>query len=144
PFENPPGIDAGLTVGIGNAERVAHQTPGRDGLAHLIDRGNRMLGRQLNKSLPVRVRERAATDEQRASPALHERCKGGLEVALALDVENDDLLPDCLRRHLQGVPPRCQECPGRRAWQSWPRWVLAGAAGPIASSPPRWRESSRR
>ena len=40
--------------------------------------------------------ERAGTDEQRTSPALDERCKGCLDVAIAADIENDELLPDAL------------------------------------------------
>ena len=46
------------------------------------------------------VHERAGTDEQRTGPALDERCKGGLDVAVAADIENDELLPDRLRRGL--------------------------------------------
>src|SRR6516165_10267426 len=98
--EYPPSIDAGLPVGIGHAGRVAHYAAGRDELAHGIDRRNPISSRQLDKPLPVGGRERAATDEQRASPALHERCKGTLEVTLTLDLENDELLPDGLRRGL--------------------------------------------
>ena len=32
-LENPPGVDAGLAIGIGNAGSVAHQAAGHDGLA---------------------------------------------------------------------------------------------------------------
>ena len=46
------------------------------------------------------VQERAGTDEQRTSPALDERCKGCLDVAVVADIENDELLPDRLRRGL--------------------------------------------
>src|SRR5262249_50321382 len=92
PFKNSSGIDARLAVGMGNGGRVAHQAASRDGLAHLIDRRNPMLGRQRNKPLPVGVRERAATDEQGVSSALHECCKGCLDIAVAFDVEDDELL----------------------------------------------------
>src|SRR4029077_11672930 len=44
-FENTGGINAGLTVCIGNAGRVAHQTAGSDIIAQVIDRGNSMSSR---------------------------------------------------------------------------------------------------
>ena len=31
---------------------------------------------------------------QRASPTLDERCKGGLDFAVAADIEDDELLPN--------------------------------------------------
>ena len=46
------------------------------------------------------VHERARADEQGASPALDERCEGCLDVAIAADIENDELLPERLRRGL--------------------------------------------
>ena len=63
-------------------------------LALAIARRQRMASRQRDESFPMGVHERAGTDEQRASPALDERCKGGLDVAVAADIENDELLPD--------------------------------------------------
>src|SRR5215217_2687610 len=44
-FEDASGINAGLTVCIGNAGRVAHQTACHDIIAQDIDRGNSMSGR---------------------------------------------------------------------------------------------------
>src|SRR5205807_5482412 len=41
-----PGINAGLTVCIGNAGPVAHQAAGCDVVAQDIDRGNPVSGRQ--------------------------------------------------------------------------------------------------
>jgi hypothetical protein len=48
--------------------------------------------------------ERARTDEQRTNPALDERCKGCLDVAVAAGIENNELLPDRKRRGLLCVP----------------------------------------
>ena len=59
-----------------------------------------MASRQRDDSFPIGEQERAGTDEQRTSPALDERCKGCLDVAVAADIENDELLPDRLRRGL--------------------------------------------
>jgi hypothetical protein len=36
----------------------------------------------------------------RAGPALHERCKGCLDIAVAAGIEKDQLLPEPLRRGL--------------------------------------------
>ena len=103
-FEDASSINAGLAVGIGDAGRVAHQTTGRDKLAQVIDRGNRMPGRQRDNPFPMREHERAGTAEQRTSPTLDQRCKGGLNVAVAADIENDELLPDRARRGLNLFP----------------------------------------
>src|SRR6516225_12354957 len=44
--------------------------------------------------------ERPGADEQRASPAFDERCKRGLDIGIAARVDDDELLPDRLRRAL--------------------------------------------
>jgi hypothetical protein len=44
--------------------------------------------------------EGSGTDVQRACPALDEGCEGRLDVAIAADIENGQLPPDCLRRRL--------------------------------------------
>src|SRR5262249_57777405 len=44
--------------------------------------------------------ERPGADEQRASPAFDERCKRGLDISIAARVDDDELLPDRLRRAL--------------------------------------------
>ena len=52
-LENPPGVDAGLAIGIGNAGPVAHQAAGHDGLALGIDRRQRMASRQRDDPFPI-------------------------------------------------------------------------------------------
>src|SRR6516162_3762508 len=99
-FENPPGIDAGLAVGIGNTGRVAHQAARIDGLAEAMHRGNPMSRRQRDDPFPMGEHERPGADEQRASPAFDERCKRGLDIGIAARVDDDELLPDRLRRAL--------------------------------------------
>src|SRR5262245_49781106 len=81
-------------VCIGNAGRVAHQTACRDILAQEIDRGNSMSGRQRDNPRPFGQQELASTPEQRASPVLDERCKGGFDFAVAADIKDDELLPN--------------------------------------------------
>src|SRR5436305_9213345 len=92
-FEDASGINTGLTICIGNAGPVAHQSAGSDVLAQDIDRGNSMSGRQRDNPFPLRGQERADADVQRGSPTLYERCKGGLDLAVAAGVEDFDLLP---------------------------------------------------
>src|SRR5262249_53161410 len=92
--------DANLPVGIGNAGRVAHQTTGGNKLAYLIDCGNPMSGCERDDLFPMGERERPHTCEERASAALDERREGCLDVALALNIESNELLPDRLRRRL--------------------------------------------
>src|SRR5262249_8327966 len=72
-FENPPGIDADLVVGIGNTGRVAHQAARIDGLAQAMHRGNPMSRRQRDDPFPMEEHERPGANEQRASPAFDER-----------------------------------------------------------------------
>src|SRR5262249_4590547 len=79
-------------------------TAGRSELAQAKNRGKPIVGRQRGKPLAMGIHERAATDEQCASSALDERFKGCLDVADALGIENNDRLPDCLRRRLHLLP----------------------------------------
>ena len=46
PLRIAAGIDAGLTIRIGNARSIAHQPAGRGKFAQRIDRGHRMARRQ--------------------------------------------------------------------------------------------------
>ena len=94
-----------------------------------------MAGRQRNHPFPTGVQERAHTDEQRPSPALDERCKGRLDVAVAAHFHNDELLSDRFRRglHISSLPLRFRSAEGPRAPQSWPPWAQADAAAQAAS-----------
>jgi nucleotidyltransferase/DNA polymerase involved in DNA repair len=60
-----------------------------------------MVDRQRGHPFPTGVEERAATDEQRTSPTLGERCKGRLDVAIAAGFDNDELLSDSLGKPSQ-------------------------------------------
>ena len=68
---------------------VAHQAAGSDGFAPIIDRGNPVSGCQRDNPFPMGVHERAGAHEQPPGPPLDERCKGGLDLAVAADIEND-------------------------------------------------------
>ena len=53
-----------------------------------------MSGRQRDNPFPLVEQERATADDAARQPPLDERCKGGLEFAVAADVEDFDLLPN--------------------------------------------------
>src|SRR5215471_14060455 len=55
--EDPSGVDAGLTIRVGQAAAVAHQAAGRGELAILVDRRHRMTARQLGKARTSAVEE---------------------------------------------------------------------------------------
>jgi hypothetical protein len=67
-FEDASGINAGLTVCIGNAGRVAHQAAGLNELAIRGNRRERMAGCQRDNPFPLGDHERAEAYVQRASP----------------------------------------------------------------------------
>ena len=87
-------------VEVAPAVAVAHQATGLDKLAQGIARGQRIASCQRDHLFAMSDHERTGTDEQRAVPALDERCKGGIDVAGARGIENDKVLPQRLRRGL--------------------------------------------
>ena len=86
------------------------------------------------------------TDEQRTGPRCDERCKGRLDVAVAADIENDELLPDRVRRglHVASAAASVSECSDLPARQSSSPWAPARAAAPVASPPTRRRKAHTR
>src|SRR5262249_48100913 len=105
-----------------------------------------MACRQRNHLLPMGVQERTGPGEQRICSTLRERCKGGLDLALTAGFDDDELLPDRMRRslHIFSLPVgfgsvRVYENRDRGC----PRHKL-GAAIPGASSLTRQKESPRR
>ena len=75
-----------------------------------------MASRQGGKPFSMVDHEGTGADEQRTSAALNDRCKGSLEIAIAPDIQNDELLPSRLRCGLQvsslrlGIRTRVHEC----------------------------------
>ena len=53
-----------------------------------------MSGRQSDNPFQLGVHERADARVQRASPTLDERYKGGVDFAVAANIEDDELLPN--------------------------------------------------
>ena len=125
---------------------VTHQTAGRDGLAHGIDRGDPISGRQRDNPFPMGVHERAGADVQRASPELDERCKGGLNFAVAANFENDELLPDRLRGglHVSSLRLGIRTVRVHEHRQLSSLWARAGAAAPVALPPTRVEKAHAR
>ena len=87
---------------------IAHQPAGRGSFALAVDRRNCSVGPPAPQSVPVGTKESANTANQRASPTLDERCKGGLNFAFAADVEDFNLPPRAPKPQLvrlrQSVP----------------------------------------
>jgi hypothetical protein len=69
-------------MGIANAGAVAHQSLGYDELSSCGDRRYRSASGECNDLLSVTVKERISGNYEGANPLLHERCEGGLQVAL--------------------------------------------------------------
>jgi hypothetical protein len=64
--ENPAGVDAGLTIGIGEARAVTRQAAGRGKLTSFINRRNGMARCQRNDSIALAVKERVGANQQRS------------------------------------------------------------------------------
>jgi hypothetical protein len=64
--ENPAGVDAGLTIGIGEARAVARQAAGRGKFTSFINRRNGMARCQRNDSIALAVKERVGVNQQRS------------------------------------------------------------------------------
>ena len=74
-LENSAGVDAGLTVRVGDAAAVAHQAAGRDKLATLIDRGHRVAERQCGELFAAASEECIGADHERAGSQLEPRLR---------------------------------------------------------------------
>src|SRR5262249_4839583 len=94
PFENPPHIDAGLTIGIGEACRVADQAAGRDIVTEVVDGRNGMARRQCNQRLTFAGEQWAADDHERARAGLDDACEGSIEFAFTPGVHRHNFLSD--------------------------------------------------
>ena len=81
-LQNPAGVDADLTIGIGEDGPVTHQATSHDKFAQVIGRRQRIASCERDELLTAGGQERAGTDEQRTGPALHERYKGCFDVAV--------------------------------------------------------------
>ena len=108
PLRNSSGINASLAVCISNAGRVAHQTASSDGFAPVIDRGDVVSGCQRNNPFPLGVHERPSPDEHRLGAPLEHRIECDLDFALAVYIQDDELLPDdsSCGQQILFAPPR--------------------------------------
>ena len=62
----------------------------------------------------MRRQERSTADEHRSSSTLDNRCKRCVDVAIASDLENNELLPNRLRRRLHVALLRHDKSSNRR------------------------------
>src|SRR5262245_34930169 len=100
-LENPTDVDAGATMGIGQAGSVAHQAADLGVIARCIARQQCVADRQRDELAASVVEDRTTADEQRAGSPLHDRCKGGIELGFTCRLHDQDLPPD-------GAPCRLQ------------------------------------
>ena len=70
----------------------------------MIARRQPVSGGKRDQLAPLRGHERARTAQQGVGAALHERGKGGLDVAFADGLEHDEVLCHALRRGLDVAP----------------------------------------
>jgi hypothetical protein len=62
-LENPPGVDADLSIRIHNAWPITHQATSHGLFAIAVDRRQRMARRQRDQPFPIGEQERASTDD---------------------------------------------------------------------------------
>src|SRR5262245_38949236 len=130
----------------------------RDMIAEEIHRGNSMLGRQCDNSVPMAEQARARTPHQRASPTLDERCKCGLHFTVAADIEDDEFLPDSqsracssetkgfVRGHLGSTITAMRAVPGRSSRKSPSCFAVSSTdmkLTPVTLPPGRLRLATR-
>src|SRR5262249_17719241 len=63
-LEDARGIEIDLTVGVGYARSIAHQTTGLDEFAQFVDRRNGVVGRKRHELFASTVEERVGADQQ--------------------------------------------------------------------------------
>ena len=90
-LENPAGVDADLTIGVGKAGSVAHQTAGCGKVAPFIDRRHRMACRQHDKLLAPVVEEWRCADQERSGPLSDEGRERGVEIAFRIGTHDNEL-----------------------------------------------------
>src|SRR5262249_17248777 len=93
-FENPPSVDAGLTIRVRDPAPVAHQAAGRGEFAKLVDRGHRMAERECGELAGSGDKERVgAADHERGCSQLHQGCEHRIEVAFGARMKHMELQP---------------------------------------------------
>src|SRR6516164_1094912 len=101
-FQNAPGIDANLVVETAPSNAIAYQAAGQGELTKIVDRGQRMAGRQGRELLRAPGEESAASaDQDRTNMLLGESCEGRFEIAIGAGIHNDELQAQRGCRRLQ-------------------------------------------
>src|SRR3954468_16398781 len=73
-LENPPDIDASLTIGVGETTSIAHQAAGSCELAGLVDGWHGVLPGQCGQPFALAIEERISADHERARSHLVQGC----------------------------------------------------------------------
>src|SRR5262249_16551813 len=81
-LENPPGIDAGLTIALADVGTIAYQAAGQRVFTLVGHRGDSVSRRQSDYSIALTVEERIRADQHRSGLQLHRTCKCRIDFAL--------------------------------------------------------------
>src|SRR5262249_37950989 len=98
-FENTSGIDTELTVGLGTARPIAHQTTGPGKVTSRVHRGRPITGRKGDDFIGPSDEKRGGGNQKRAGLP-DRRSKGGVEVVVSANIENKELHAKRMRRFL--------------------------------------------
>src|SRR5262245_7974188 len=96
-FENPPGVDAGEAIRIGNAGSVTDQPAGHYKLAQIIHGRHGMARRQLDQLIAPAAEECIAVEDYRVDTLLGEARKSGLDFAFAAGIADQKLNAEGVR-----------------------------------------------
>src|SRR5207244_951979 len=97
-LKNLPGVDAELTIGLGQAASVAHETTSCGKFASRVDHGDGVAPRQRDKLLDDAVEEGVGLDRERSGAPPGQVCERGFTIALGGGIQDNDSLLERLRR----------------------------------------------
>src|SRR5262249_55699286 len=100
-LENSPGIDARLSIGVGEACRIADETASCGVVADVVDGRNGMARGQCDESSTFAAEEWASAEHERAGASLNNSCEGTIEFAFIRALPRHDFPLDGATRLLQ-------------------------------------------
>ena len=107
--ENPTGVDASLSITVGDTTSVAHQATSVDELTLWTGRGNSVARRQQHDLITLPEQKRVAADDKSVGPLAPESGEGRIDLGAGAGVQGIDQQSERVARR-----------PARRAPR--PRW----------------------
>src|SRR5215813_8804660 len=92
-IENPPDIDAGRLISVQLAAAVADQAATQDEVAERINRRDHVECRQRHNSIDVATQDVSEGDGERSDPAFDKGGEGPINVIVAANIQDNNLLP---------------------------------------------------